>query len=322
MILDSIKNLVRDDFEAVNQLIQNNLTSDVELINQLCRHILDSGGKRLRPLMVILSSKACGYSGDKHIKLAAAIEYFHTATLLHDDVVDESALRRGKETANKIWGSKACILVGDYLFTHSVDLIVSSRNWGILDLFAGISHQISCGEIKQLQNRYSADIKAEDYFDVIRSKTSLLFSASAELGARLAESSPALNKALSHYGLHLGNAFQLVDDALDYSSSPEILGKNIGDDLADGKITLPLICAIERGTPEQAAVIRKSIQHGAAEQLDDILQIVIETKALDYTYKIACQEVNLALSSLGELKDSVYKKALIDLAHFAVSRQH
>src|SRR3990167_11304409 len=235
MTITSIINLVKDDFSALNALITQKAHSDIGLIDALSQHIFNSGGKRLRPLLVLLMSHACGYQGQDHITLAAMIEFFHTATLLHDDVIDESTLRRGTHTANTIWGSKASILVGDYLFAQSVQLMVSVDQWKIVRLLAQTAHQITCGEVKQLVNRHNFALSIPDYLEVIHDKTALLFAAAASIGAILSQSKDSIEKALYHYGLHLGNAFQLIDDALDYCSDPESIGKNIGDDLADGK---------------------------------------------------------------------------------------
>ena len=320
--LNAIKNLVHHDFEAVNQLIVRNLTSQVELISELCHHIIASGGKRLRPLMVLLAAKACGYTGTQHIDLAAAVEYFHTATLLHDDVVDESTLRRGQETANEIWGSKPCILVGDYLFTQAVQLMVGCKNLQILSLFSDIAHEISCGELKQLNHRYNIHMSLEDYFDVIRSKTALLFSASAALGGSVSHPTTETVAALSAYGLHVGNAFQLIDDALDYCATSETLGKNIGDDLNNGKLTLPLLYALQQSQGSQQKTIQQSIETGTRAHLDEILAIIEDTQAIPYTYRIAHQEIDKALSALTLLEDTEYKQGLIQLAQFAVSRDH
>lgn len=321
-ILDDIKKLVSEDLDAVQHLITDPDHKDIPLIDCLCHHLINSGGKRLRPLMLLLSAKACAYKGSTHIALAAALEYFHTATLLHDDVVDESALRRGQKTANDIWGNKACILVGDFLFTQSFQWILASRDLEILDLFANMTKNITLGEIKQLSLKNRIDVKMEDYFEVIRSKTSLLFSAAAEFGACLSKCSVEVCRALRDYGLHVGNAFQMVDDALDYCSSAEVMGKSIGDDLADGKMTLPLLCATQRGTAEQVALIQKSIEAGALENLSDIIKIIEETHAVDYTHALAREEVDCAVRALEVLNDSPYKQGLIQLAHFAVSRHY
>jgi octaprenyl-diphosphate synthase len=322
MTVDRLKALVTNDFKAVNALIVDKIQSQVGLIDDLSHHIVESGGKRLRPLLVLLASHACGYKGQDHIALAAMIEFFHTATLLHDDVVDESTLRRGRETANEIWGSKASILVGDYLFTQSVQLMVNVNNWPILKLMADTSHEISCGEVKQLANRHNSALSIDDYLDVIRGKTALLFATSAAIGSLLGNNGETIEKALYSYGLHLGNAFQLIDDALDYSTDVEALGKNTGDDLADGKATMPLLHALKHGNSEQQELIKKSLKEGSLKNLPEILKAIQDTKAIEFTQEYAAKEIEHALSALGILPDSIYKKALCDLADFAIKRSH
>jgi octaprenyl-diphosphate synthase len=321
-VIEQIKSLVNQDFDKVNELIVDKINSQVGLIEDLSHHIVESGGKRLRPLLVLLSSRACGYHGLHHITLAAMIEFFHTATLLHDDVVDESTLRRGKETANEIWGSKASILVGDYLFTQSVKLMVDVKSMDILELIASTSHLITCGEVKQLSNRHNTKPSIDDYFDVIKSKTALLFSASAEIGPILANSGDVVRKAMHDYGMHLGNAFQLVDDALDYCSDAKTIGKNIGDDLADGKATLPLIHAIQHANDADANIIKKSLAQGSLDHLDDIVAILAKTDSIQFTKSMAAEEVDKALSALAIIEDSEYKQGLAELAKFALSRSH
>lgn len=322
MTVNRLRALVNDDFNAVNDLIIDKIQSQIGLIDDLSTHIVQSGGKRLRPLLVLLASHACGYQGREHITLAAMIEFFHTATLLHDDVVDESTLRRGRETANAIWGSKASILVGDYLFTQSVQLMVNVNSWPVIRLLADTSHKISCGEVKQLVNRHNAALSIDDYLDVIRGKTALLFAAAAAIGALLSNSGESIEKSLYAYGLHLGNAFQLIDDALDYCSDANTIGKNIGDDLADGKATMPLIHALKHGTPEQKQLIEDSLREGSLQNLDGILAAIKATKAIEYTQQYAAQEIDQALSALHILPNSIYKEALTDLALFAIQRQH
>ncbi|KTD51376.1 octaprenyl diphosphate synthase IspB [Legionella quinlivanii] len=322
MTVNRLRALVSEDFEAVNSLIIDKIQSQVGLIEDLSHYIVQSGGKRLRPLLLLLASRACGYEGRDHIPLAAMIEYFHTATLLHDDVVDESTLRRGRETANEIWGSKASILVGDYLFTQSVQLMVNVHNWSVLHLLADTSHQISCGEVKQLVNKHNSSLTVKDYYDVIRAKTALLFAAAASIGAILSNAGEPLEKALYAYGLHLGNAFQLIDDALDYCADSKTIGKNIGDDLADGKATMPLLHALEHSNPEQQQIIRESLQTGNRDKLEAILEIIEETESIAYTKQCAAEEVNHALSALDILPASQYKTALVELAEFAINRNH
>jgi octaprenyl-diphosphate synthase len=322
MAIEHFRKLVSEDFDAVNALILEKIESEVSLIDDLAGHIVQSGGKRLRPLLVLLSCHACSYKGSDHIKLAAMVEFFHTATLLHDDVVDESTLRRGKETANEIWGSKASILVGDYLFIQYMQLMIEVGDLNIMRILMEISYDISCGEIKQLNNRHKPSLSEEEYFDIIRSKTSILFAASAGLGPLISKAHDDVYQGLFHYGLHLGNAFQVIDDALDYSSDAETLGKNIGDDLADGKATLPLIYALKHGSEVQQALIKDSIEHGRIDALPDIMAAIKETNALDYTRKVAQAEVDKAITALEVLPDSIYKKTLTELAQFAIERDH
>ena len=322
MTIESIRAAVIDDFNAVNALIVNKIESQIGLIDDMSHHIMESGGKRLRPLLVLLTSNACGYQGQAHIALAGMVEFFHTATLLHDDVVDESTLRRGRETANNIWGSKASILVGDYLFTQSIELMVGSGNPEILKLFANTALEISCGEVKQLSNRHNPALTFEEYFDVIRAKTALLFAAAACIGPMLSGATKEVQDSLYAYGLHLGNAFQLIDDALDYCSDAKTIGKNIGDDLTDGKATLPLIHALQHGSEVQKQQIIDSLKQGSLEFLPEILIALEETKAIEYTKQVAAREIDSALSHLMVLPDSKYKDALARLAQFALQRSY
>ncbi|PJD92738.1 MAG: octaprenyl diphosphate synthase [Legionella sp.] len=322
MSIHHSRTLVSDDFEAVNRLIVDKITAQSGLIDDLANHIIQSGGKRLRPLLVLLSSQACCYPGQNHIQLAAMIEIFHTATLLHDDVVDESTLRRGQQTAHGIWGSKASILVGDYLFTLYMQLLVALEDLSIMRLLSEISHQTACGEIRQLNNRHQETPSIDDYFEVIRAKTSLLFAASTASGAMLAKADDVTVQGLYAYGLHLGNAFQLIDDALDYCSDAQTLGKNIGDDLADGKATLPLLYALQHGTPLQQQHIKTSLSEGTLEYLPQILETIAATNAVAYTKTIAKQEVDHALTALEVLPNSAYKTALEDIARYALDRDH
>lgn len=322
MAIDSIRTLVNNDFNAVNNLIINKIESQIGLIDKMSHHMIESGGKRLRPLLVLLTSNACGYQGQDHIDLAAMVEFFHTATLLHDDVIDESTLRRGRQTANNIWGSKASILVGDYLFTQSIELMVDINNSEVLKLFSRTALEISCGEVKQLSNRHNPALTFEEYFDVIRAKTALLFAAASCIGPIISNSSKEMQDALYAYGLHLGNAFQLIDDALDYCSDAKTIGKNIGDDLADGKATLPLIYALQHGTEVQKQQIEESLKHGTLDFLPEILAALEETKAIEYTKEIAAKEVDTAINCLTILPESKYKNALIGLAQFALLRSY
>lgn len=322
MTIERLRSLVHDDFEAVNALILAKITSQIPLIEALAQHLILNGGKRLRPLLVLIASKACGYQGLDHINLAAVIEFFHAATLLHDDVVDESTLRRGKETANEIWGSKASILVGDYLYTQSIQLLVQTKNWSIIQLLSSTSHELTTGEVKQLANRQNHHLSLEDYFDIIKAKTALLFAASASIGALLVSENESIENGLYDYGLHLGIAFQLIDDVLDYSADAKTIGKNIGDDLADGKMTLPLLHALKNGSQSQQTLIKNSLGHKDLSQLKNIQQIIEATNSLSYTRQLAEEEANKAIEAIQFLPESPYKTALIELALYAVQRSY
>ncbi|QQS54078.1 MAG: octaprenyl diphosphate synthase [Candidatus Competibacteraceae bacterium] len=320
MEIEQIRAPVADDMRAVNALIRRQLHSDVMLINQLAGYIIDSGGKRLRPATVLLAARACGYAGDRHIDAAAIIEFIHTATLLHDDVVDESSLRRGRETANAIWGSQASVLVGDFLYSRSFQMMVGIGNMRVMEILADTTNTIAEGEVLQLLNCHDPDTSEERYMAVIHCKTAKLFEAAAQLGAVLAGRPEGEERALAHYGLHLGTAFQMIDDVLDYSASSAELGKNIGDDLAEGKPTLPLIHAMRHGTPEQVRIIREAIEHGGLEHIDIVTRTIESTGALDYTSRLAAREAEQAVASLASLADSSAKDALAGLARFAVNR--
>lgn len=322
MPIHRIKTMINEDFEAVNQLILEKIQAQSGLIDDLSNHIIQGGGKRLRPLIVLLSSLACNYQEKDHITLAAMIELFHTATLLHDDVVDESKLRRGRQTANTIWGSKASILVGDYLFTLYMKLMLQVGNIKIMHLLSNITHNVTCGEIKQLSNKHNYNISIEDYFEVISSKTSLLFAASSAMGAIISESSSEIENSLYSFGLHFGNAFQLIDDVLDYCSDSKTLGKNIGDDLAEGKTTLPLIYILQNGSTTEKNIIKESLRTGSTKNLPQILDILMTTNAIDYTKKIAHQEIEHAIAKLKILPDSKYKDSLIEIAYYAAERSN
>ena len=319
--LDAIRDLVAEDWASVNRLIFQRLGSDVALINQVAHHIIHGGGKRLRPLTTLLAARACGYEGEQHIQAAAIIEFIHTATLLHDDVVDDSGLRRGQETANAVFGNQASVLVGDFLYSRSFQMMVETGALGILDVLAHATNTIAEGEVLQLMNCNNPDISESDYMEVVYRKTAKLFEAGTRIGAILAEFDDAGEQALISYGRHLGLAFQLVDDALDYDATAEELGKNIGDDLAEGKPTLPLIYAMDHGTAAERHMIREAIETGGIQNLTSI-QLAIETSGgLRYTAECAQDEAELAVKALQSLPDSDYKKALASLAHFAVNRR-
>ena len=322
MEIHHLRALVGTDIDAMDALIMERIQSEYSLVNELGHYIIQSGGKRLRPLLVLLACRACDYEGPHHIALAAMVEFFHTATLLHDDVIDESTLRRGRETANELWGSKASILVGDYIFMQYLQLLISIGDLEIMRFLTDMSIKVGCGEIQQLSNRHKTAPSEKEYFDIIGSKTSLLFAASASLGAKINKSGKDIEKSLYDYGLHLGNAFQLIDDALDYCSDSKTIGKNIGDDLADGKATLPLLHALKHGTPAQQQKIKESLEIGTLDYLPDILEAISSTNAIDYTHRVAQKEVDLAILALEIMPHSIYKEALCDLAKFAVKRDH
>jgi octaprenyl-diphosphate synthase len=320
--INNIRALARADSQAVNQLILARLSSDVALINELGRYIINSGGKRLRPLLVLLASRACGYQGEHHIELAAVIEFIHTATLLHDDVVDASDLRRGNETANAIWGNEAAVLVGDFLYSRSFEMMVSVGSMRVMEILSTTTNVIAEGEVLQLLNCHDPNTTEDLYRDVIRYKTAKLFEASAQLGAVLGKQPEAIEQAMASYGMHLGTAFQLIDDALDYGSSGENIGKNIGDDLAEGKPTLPLIYAMRNGTPEQVKAIRQAIENGGRSHIQPVMEAIESTNAIAYTAQAAQREADTATEALAELPASPYKEALYGLAEFSVSRSY
>jgi len=322
MQADKLKVLVADDMQAVDDVIQQRLASDVALVNQLSHYIVNSGGKRLRPMLSLMASRAYGYEGVLHHTLSAIIEFIHTATLLHDDVVDESELRRGKETANALFGNAASVLVGDFLYSRAFEMMVDLQSMKVMQILAETTNVIAEGEVMQLMNCHDADTTEQRYLDVIHAKTAKLFEAATRLGAVLCERPEDEEKAMASYGMHLGTAFQLIDDVLDYSSSSEEMGKNVGDDLAEGKPTLPLIFAMRNGTKEQSDVVRKAIEEGGLEYLEPVMQAIKETGAIEYTEKTAKNEAELAIQQLAHLPDSEYKQALEDLARYSVDRSY
>lgn len=320
--LDDLRSLTGEDMLRLNQVITDNLASEVVLINQLSQHIILSGGKRLRPMLVMLAARACDYRGEDDALLAAVVEFIHTATLLHDDVVDDSDMRRGQRTASTIWGNEAAVLVGDYLYSRAFQMMVRAESMPILDLLANTTNTIAQGEVLQLLNIRDPDTTEARYQEVIYAKTACLFEAAARIGALLAQADTVHESALQTYGKHLGTAFQLVDDALDYSADSSELGKNIGDDLAEGKPTLPLIRAMETGSAAQRRLIREAIESGDSERFDKISRVINDTGALQYTVDQAQSHAGLARRSLAELADSEFKQALLFLADYAVERKH
>ncbi len=322
MDFNSIRQLADADMQAVNALIQRRLHSDVVLINQLSHYIISSGGKRLRPLLALLVARACGYQGDKHIQVAAIIEFIHTSTLLHDDVVDESDMRRGKETANNVWGNQAAVLVGDFLYSRSFEMMVDVGSMRVMEILAQTTNTIAEGEVLQLLNCHDPDTTEARYMEVIHSKTAKLFEAACQLGAVLAGLDANVEQAMAAYGMHLGTAFQLVDDVLDYTADAAEMGKNVGDDLAEGKPTLPLIVAIQRSDETTANLLRLAIEQGGLEQIDTITQAIQQTDAIAYTMDLAKRETQLAIDRLNCLPESDYRQALTTLAWFAINRSH
>jgi octaprenyl-diphosphate synthase len=322
MQLEDVRALVADDLRRVDQVIVERLASDVVLVNQISQYIIGGGGKRLRPLSVLLAACACGYGGARHVEAAAIVEFIHTATLLHDDVVDGSEMRRGRDTANHVFGNEASVLVGDYLYTRAFQIMVSLDDLRILGVMADATNTIAMGEVLQLMNAHDPDTTQERYFEVIYRKTAKLFEAGAQMAAILANAPRAVEQAMVAYGRHLGTAFQLVDDVLDYRANREELGKNLGDDLAEGKPTLPLIYALGHSTPAEAARIRAAIEEGGLDDLEAITRTIESSGGLEYTARLAQREIDLATGALADLPDSAYKQALHALADFAVSRTH
>ena len=320
MDISTVHELAADDMDAVNKVIFRRLKSDVVLINQIGAHIVYSGGKRLRPLIVLLAARAFGYEGDKHIDLAAVVEFIHTATLLHDDVVDESDKRRNQDTANALWGNSASVLSGDFLYSRSFEMMVDVGVMRVLDILSHASNQIAEGEVLQLLNCNNPDTTEEEYMKVIYRKTATLFEAGAKLGPVLVGAPQEQEQAMARYGRHLGTAFQLIDDVMDYSASGEEMGKNVGDDLAEGKPTLPLIQAMKEGAEEQRETIRQAIENGGREQINAVTRAIESTNAIAYTAELAQREADQATAALEIIPPSPYRDALAALAEFSVNR--
>lgn len=321
--LEQILTLVKADMQAVDRAILAQINSEVVLINQLGHYIISGGGKRIRPLIAVLAANAVGYKGQEHITCAAFVEFIHTATLLHDDVVDESDMRRGCETANARFGNAASVLVGDFIYTRAFQMMASLCSLDVLQVMSDATNVIAEGEVQQLMNVNNPETTEANYMQVIYSKTARLFEAASQCSAIVSGADQATVIAMRDYGRYLGTAFQLVDDILDYSANAEQLGKNIGDDLAEGKPTLPLLHAMRSGNRQQAALIREAIEQGGKrEALDEILTIMAEHKSLDYTMERAKQEAQKAVDALAILPESEYKQALISLAYLSVDRSY
>ena len=319
--LSTVKDLVRADLGAVDAVIRNSMKSSVSLVDQVAEHIIAGGGKRLRPLIVLLAARACGYRGSSHIDAAAFIEFIHTATLLHDDVVDGSARRRGRDTANAVYGNQASVLVGDFVYSRAFQMMAAIGSQRVMEIMSDATNVIAEGEVLQLMNAGDPDTTQQRYLDVIHRKTAKLFESGAEVAAVISGASPSLQRTLADYGRHLGTAYQLIDDVLDYRANPQELGKNLGDDLAEGKPTLPLIRALQQTSDTSVReLIRGAIENGGIEQLDVIAATIESTGALEYTRALAQDEADKALIALRALPDTPFKQGLATLARFAVER--
>ena len=314
--------VVKQDFKAVDDLIRANLNSEVPMVEEIAAYLIEAGGKRLRPLLVLLCAKACGYQGHHHVKLAAVIEFLHTAMLLHDDVVDESNLRRGRETVNAAWGNAPSVLVGDFLHSRAFEMMVDIGNIRVMQILSKATNVIAEGEVQQLSFLRNPATTEIEYMEIISRKTAMLFQAAAHAGAVLAGANEKTEHALRDYGLHLGIAFQMVDDQLDYLGTPEELGKNIGDDLAEGKVTLPLIVAMRNGQPDQKAFVENAIRNGGVENLPKMLRLVNATGALQYTSERANTQRCEAMGCLSNVADSKFKNSMSTLVNFVVDRHH
>ncbi|MFC3109110.1 octaprenyl diphosphate synthase [Undibacterium arcticum] len=319
---DLISQSIVTDMEAVNLVIRDRLHSDVSLVNQIAEYIISAGGKRIRPVLVLLVANAYGYQGRHHHDLAAVVEFIHTATLLHDDVVDESSMRRGRQTANALFGNAASVLVGDFLYSRAFQMMVAVDNVRVMRILADATNVIAEGEVLQLLNMHDPDVTEERYLQVIRSKTAKLFEAASQLGALVSGAGEAQIEAAAEYGRSLGTAFQLIDDVLDYTGNAEQIGKNVGDDLREGKPTLPLIYLMKHGTAEQRELVRACIEHGDENQFDAILAAITSSGALAYTRQQAAQASARAAASIASLPDGQYKDSLLQLCAFAVDRNH
>jgi octaprenyl-diphosphate synthase len=320
--LESIRSLIAADMQAVDALIRKRLDSDVVLVRTIAEYIIGGGGKRLRPALVLLASGAVGYRGGDHHELAAVIEFIHTATLLHDDVVDESALRRGRKTANAEFGNAASVLVGDFLYSRAFQMMVGVRDMRVMEVLAEATNTIAEGEVLQLLNSHNTRVSEAEYLEVIRRKTAKLFEAAAQLGGILGQAGALAESGLARYGMHLGTAFQLIDDVLDYSGDAAHTGKNLGDDLNEGKPTLPLIYVMERGSEPQARMVSRAIEHGGREDFEAVLAAIETTGALAYSRAKAKEEAKTARDALAPLANSNYKQCLLELATFAVERDY
>jgi octaprenyl-diphosphate synthase len=320
--IEPIHSLIDADMRAVDAMIRRRLESDVVMIRQVAEYIIASGGKRLRPAMLLLAAGATGYGGRHHHELAAVIEFIHTATLLHDDVVDESGLRRGRKTANAAFGNAASVLVGDFLYSRAFQMMLTVNDMRVMAVLADATNTIAEGEVLQLLNVHNADTDEVRYLDVVRRKTAKLFEAATRLGAILGRAAAETEEGLAQYGMHVGTAFQLIDDVLDYSGDLHETGKNLGDDLNEGKPTLPLIYAMRKGSPVQAQTVRHAIEQGGRDDFGAVLEAITNTGALEYAREQARREAAAACAAIERLPNSKYRDSLLQLADFAVNRNH
>ena len=316
-----IQALMKSDLEMTDDILINRLNSNVELINQMSHYIINSGGKRIRPLLLLLCARATSYSGKDHHAMAVVIELIHTATLLHDDVVDESATRRGQNTANELWGNAPSVLVGDFLYSRAFEIMVEPNSMEIMRVLSKATNQISEGEVLQLLNIRNAKVSRSEYFEVIEQKTACLFKAACQIAGILSESSDELITALGSFGMHLGNAFQIIDDTLDYESDSSIIGKEIGDDLSEGKVTLPMIYALEQTTGKENKILTNAITEADASNIDNIVDILVNVKAFEFSRNVAKDESMKALNSLKVIPESNYRSALKLLCELSLERQ-
>ncbi len=322
MQLTNIRHAVELDLQAVDKLIVQSLHSDVPLVKEVAQHLIKSGGKRLRPLSVLLTAKANNYVGDAQITMATIIEFIHTATLLHDDVVDNSLLRRGSSTANNTWGNQAAVLVGDFLYSRAFQLMVQLNDSQIMRIIANATNTIAEGEVMQLMNQHNSSATESEYLQIIRHKTAKLFEAATESAAVLCKLPRHIQNAFAEYGLHLGTAYQLIDDLLDYQADQETLGKSIGNDLAEGKPTLPLIYLLQHGSTAEQQLLRQAIDNPKEVDASAIQQLILNSSALEYTRDFAIREADLAMQALSELPADISTDELIDLAHYIIDRDH
>lgn len=318
---EDIQNLIQEDLTQTDQVLIEHLSSDVALINQMSHYIIGAGGKRLRPLLLLLCARASNYQGQHHHLMAVVIELIHTATLLHDDIVDESSTRRGKETANEVWGNAASVLVGDFLYSRAFELMVEPGSMRIMQILSKATNEIAQGEVMQLLNCQNSDLTESEYYQVIERKTAVLFQAATQIGAVLAGANPAQEEALRQYGLHLGNAFQIIDDVLDYESDAQTMGKEVGDDLSEGKTTMPMIYAMEHADESEQQLLKQAIDNADTTQIDQVIEILNKVGAFDYTRAQAQKSAELAKAQLSALDDSEFKQALELLCELSLKRK-